>query len=194
MSNTQPYRIACKTFLACDPTSTIILSIVPRVLSQRKGSTMSNQSLSAISFVVLVMAATTPASVAQVDQDGDGIIDSLDNCPTISNFDQINEDTDSLGDVCDNCLAISNDDQAYSVPVPGDANADGLVNVADIIFILTYIWKSGPEPLPCRAAADVNCSGFVSSGDILELVIYIFKSGTPPCDVCNASGLNWSCP
>ena len=49
------------------------------------------------------------------DQDSDGIMDSVDNCPTIANADQANFDGDALGDVCD-----SDDDN--------DAVVDGLDN------------------------------------------------------------------
>ncbi|MCI5125747.1 MAG: hypothetical protein D3925_15060, partial [Candidatus Electrothrix sp. AR5] len=59
------------------------------------------------------------------DFDGDGIIDAVDNCPTVPNPDQQNTDGDSEGDACDadddndtvldssdNCLLIVNADQA----------------------------------------------------------------------------------
>lgn len=35
------------------------------------------------------------------DSDGDGVPDSSDNCPTVSNADQANFDGDSMGDACD---------------------------------------------------------------------------------------------
>ena len=33
--------------------------------------------------------------------DGDGVVDTADNCPLVSNADQANRDGDSLGDACD---------------------------------------------------------------------------------------------
>ena len=36
-----------------------------------------------------------------VDADADGIEDSDDNCPTVSNSDQIDTDNDTLGNACD---------------------------------------------------------------------------------------------
>ncbi len=35
------------------------------------------------------------------DQDGDGVLDSVDNCPTVANPTQVNTDGDALGDACD---------------------------------------------------------------------------------------------
>lgn len=44
------------------------------------------------------------------DVDGDGIGDSLDNCPTDANSDQVDNDGDALGDVCDSCPTYPGDD------------------------------------------------------------------------------------
>ncbi|MFN7950587.1 MAG: thrombospondin type 3 repeat-containing protein [bacterium] len=35
------------------------------------------------------------------DQDGDGVLDSVDNCPTVANPSQLNTDGDARGDACD---------------------------------------------------------------------------------------------
>jgi hypothetical protein len=45
------------------------------------------------------------------DQDGDGIPDFEDNCPTVANKSQHDEDGDGIGDACDNCPLVANYDQ-----------------------------------------------------------------------------------
>ncbi|HXZ85909.1 MAG TPA: thrombospondin type 3 repeat-containing protein [Myxococcota bacterium] len=47
-------------------------------------------------------------SYGQADSDGDGVIDSVDNCPSIANANQADADGDGVGDVCDNCKNASN--------------------------------------------------------------------------------------
>lgn len=44
---------------------------------------------------------TVELSWFYLDSDGDGVIDPLDNCPTVANPDQADFDGDGLGDVCD---------------------------------------------------------------------------------------------
>lgn len=62
----------------------------------------------------------------------------------------------------------------------GDANADGLVNVVDAVYLINYALKSGPLPIPFEAG-DVNCDDEVILADVVYLINYILKSGPPPC-------------
>jgi cysteine-rich repeat protein len=66
----------------------------------------------------------------------------------------------------------------------GDTNVDGVVNAADVIFEIRWIYKSGPPPEPCIAFGDINCNGAFTASDILNLVDYVFKGGPEPCDPC----------
>ena len=49
------------------------------------------------------LADTVAVDSASGDADGDGILDAVDNCPTVQNPNQHDEDGDGLGDACDLC-------------------------------------------------------------------------------------------
>jgi len=85
---------------------------------------------------------TDPKSAASkpADQDGDHVIDSSDNCPSIYNATQLNTDGDSQGDVCD--LDDDNDamsdiwENQYGLnPLVNDASSDldgdGITNLQE---------------------------------------------------------------
>jgi len=74
------------------------------------------------------------------DRDGDGISDSLDNCPMRANPDQADFDSDGEGDACD-----ANDIQALCVDVTEPADAS------------------------CRAVAVVNGGSFDPDGDAVSV-------------------------
>jgi parallel beta-helix repeat protein len=69
-------------------------------------------------------------------------------------------------------------------PIRGDANNDGLVNVADIVYLINYLFVHGPAPL-FLASADVNNDGTfeeprVDIVDVVYLINYLFVNGPPP--------------
>ena len=62
----------------------------------------------------------------------------------------------------------------------GDANHDKKVNIADIVYLVSYLFKFGPPPDPL-SSGDANCSSKVDIADIVYLVSYLFKFGPVPC-------------
>lgn len=62
----------------------------------------------------------------------------------------------------------------------GDANHDFVVDGGDVIYIINYLYRDGPEPLPWEAG-DVDCDGVVGPGDVVYLINYLFRNGPPPC-------------
>jgi CSLREA domain-containing protein len=50
---------------------------------------------------------TPSSSAGPCDADGDGLVNSDDNCPTVSNGGQENRDSDSIGDLCDTPHKVS---------------------------------------------------------------------------------------
>ena len=66
--------------------------------------------------------------------------------------------------------------------VSGDVNGDESVSVSDVVWLLNYIFASGPEPLPLLLNGDVNCDESVNVSDAAWLLNYIFSGGPPPCN------------
>jgi hypothetical protein len=67
--------------------------------------------------------------------------------------------------------------------VPGDASADSLVDVSDVIWVVNYLYKKGPEPCVMEAA-DVNADCQVDLADAVYLLNFLFKGGSPPQSGC----------
>ena len=63
--------------------------------------------------------------------------------------------------------------------ITGDANKDGIVDVGDVVYLINYLFKSGPAPSPLPAG-DATCDGNVDVGDVVYLINYLFKGGLPP--------------
>lgn len=63
---------------------------------------------------------------------------------------------------------------------PGDADRDNKVNLADIMYLVNYVFKGGAGPKP-GDAGDSNCDDNLNLPDITYLVNYVFKGGPPPC-------------
>ena len=71
--------------------------------------------------------------------------------------------------------------------VCGDVNGNKAVNLQDIIYLVNYIFKGGPAPVPLLSG-DANNDGKVNLQDIIYLVNYIFKGGLQP--KCPPANLN----
>ncbi len=62
-----------------------------------------------------------------------------------------------------------------------DANGDGSISISDAVYIISYIFKGGPAPVPVMAA-DANCDYTINIMDPIYLINYIFRGGNGPCD------------
>ncbi len=69
-------------------------------------------------------------------------------------------------------------------PMCGDINADDVIDIADVIYLLNYIFLA-EEPPVSMTAADVNCDGAVNIVDAISIVRYIFTGSPVPCGNCD---------
>jgi hypothetical protein len=63
----------------------------------------------------------------------------------------------------------------------GDVTQDGTVDVSDVIYLINYLYKGGPAPVPMECA-NVSGDEIVDISDAVYLLNYLFKHGpTPKC-------------
>ena len=70
---------------------------------------------------------------------------------------------------------------------PGDADGNQNADIADIVYLVNYILKSGPPPV-ALPAGDVNADCEVSLPDVVYLINYVLKSGPAPLPGCAGVG------
>lgn len=63
--------------------------------------------------------------------------------------------------------------------VRGDANGDGVIDLADIVHLVNYLYRNGDPPSPLEAG-DADCDGVVDVADVVYLVNYLYRGGDPP--------------
>jgi YVTN family beta-propeller protein len=64
--------------------------------------------------------------------------------------------------------------------LPGDANGDWDVNVADAVYLINYIFKSGTAPADPVWRANANADNMINIGDAVYLINFVFRGGPAP--------------
>ncbi len=83
-----------------------------------------------------------------------------------------------------NSAASAHDRYAAAIGyICGDADGSAQINIADAVYLISYIFSGGPAPSPLLAG-DANCSLNVNVADAVYLVEYIFLHGAIPCAAC----------
>lgn len=109
------------------------------------------------------------------DCNGNGIDDSLE-------IDQGSVTDTNSNWIPDECEYSTESEWCY---LYGDASGDSTVNIADAVYLINYIFKSGPAPDP-MISGDATADCAVNIGDAVYIINYIFKEGDPPL-------VNWEC-
>jgi hypothetical protein len=72
------------------------------------------------------------------------------------------------------------DSITFNLSLRGDTNSDGKISVSDVVYMINYLFKGGPPPVPLESA-DTNCDEKPSVSDVVYLINYLFKGGPSPC-------------
>jgi len=62
----------------------------------------------------------------------------------------------------------------------GDVNANGKIDLADVIYLANYILKGGFSPVPLKSG-DVNCDSKYDLVDVIKLARYVLFGEPFPC-------------
>jgi hypothetical protein len=65
-------------------------------------------------------------------------------------------------------------------PIYGDVDGSGRINIADVIYLVLYIFQGSAYPID-PYHGDMDCDGSCNIGDAIYLLNYIFASGPAPC-------------
>lgn len=106
-------------------------------------------------LLIIFLALFVITAHAQVDTDGDGVIDTMDNCIEDENPDQLDGDNDGFGNACD-----------------GDYNNDTWTTVSDFsIFLAAFVGENNP-------ATDCDGNGVTT---VIDFPCFLgnFLSGEP---------------
>jgi uncharacterized Ntn-hydrolase superfamily protein len=118
---------------------------------------------------------TGEGTISEATDNGDGTFTSYILAPALPGYDTVHP------------AVIAGGETIYLSQHPsliyylcGDANLDQTTNVADAVYLINWIFKGGPAPVPLEAG-DANCDSQTNVGDAVYLINYVFKSGPPPC-------------
>jgi len=66
----------------------------------------------------------------------------------------------------------------YDCSPCGDANNTGSVNISDAVYLISYIFGGGAQPIYCLANANGDC--IMSIADAVRIINFVFHGGPAP--------------
>ena len=100
-----------------------------------------------------------------------------------SNNPQAFYDSLDFSDLTTNILAARQLYRQLFVIIAGDADRSGEVDLADVVFLISYIFTGGQAPSPLDVG-DANGDCSIDIADVVYLINYIFAGGSTPVEGC----------
>lgn len=132
----------------------------------------------------LCQGGPAPTPLANADVNGDCVIDLAD-VRCLQDF----EFCTPVECTCVN-PAIGSCDDSCSFQYPGDVDNNGHIDIADLTYLVAFVFQGGPAPNPAsNGDVDGNCS--INIADITYLTAALFQGGPPPVH-CTCLNPQWS--
>jgi hypothetical protein len=97
-----------------------------------------------------------------------------------SAVDQIGDAYDKIGWDSTYGYGLASAFRALLAVSRGDPNNDHTINMSDITYLINFLYKGGPIPVPDRLMGDAFCDGILNIHDIQYLINYLYKAGPAP--------------
>ena len=78
------------------------------------------------------------------------------------------------------------------IQLPGDANGNGIIEVADIVFLTNFVASGGPAPIPL-ANGDFNGDCIINDEDITAMQLYYSGGAGPVNCTCLQPTVEFGC-
>ena len=110
-------------------------------------------------------------------------------------------DADGIYDYADNCIGWANPTQDPGCAHHGDPQADGVIDIFDVVKIVETAFRSGAPiidadcPHGSIGRTDLNCDGATNVVDVTMLIDAAFRGATVEiCDPCACAAYPSGCP
>jgi hypothetical protein len=110
-------------------------------------------------------------------------------------------DFDGVYDYADNCIGWANPSQEPGCTSHGDPQADGMVDIFDVIQTIDIAFRSDDPvvdsdcPHAPSGRTDLNCDGATDIIDVTMIIDVAFRAGTPDfCNPCDCISYPTDCP
>lgn len=164
-----------------DP-ATLVVDAAPEVTSDPAGGEVCPGE----SLMLTVTADGSGVLTYQWRLDGIDIPGATSASYTVTDFDAADAGNYSVvvtndcgSDTSGVALVVEGDDCGGMMFTRGDCNTDGVVNMADAIKIMRFLFQGFPGSA-CIDACDFNDDGIIDIGDVIFLLNYIFLDGPEP--------------
>jgi len=123
-----------------------------------------------LEYAVIICPDTTGPPTGACCEQTTGICYITDQATCLGNgHDYKGDGTTCTPNPCDTC----------DYQDPGDVNNDGATSIADITYLVQYLYLGGPAP-PIMANADVNGDCCLDYKDVQYLIAYLYSGGPAP--------------
>jgi len=88
-------------------------------------------------------------------------------------------------------VGISEDPVCYALQgyvhatafVHGDCDGNGVIGLPDVVYLINYALKGGPQPIPLETG-DMDCpNNYIDLADVVYLINYVLRGGPAPCNL-----------